>query len=93
MIFAKFFLDIDECEEGSHNCMDLCVNLQGGFECACRQGYTLINSTSCAGMYLHYTCTKTVIAILFISKSACMLMQCVKVNIYFTLKISTSVII
>ncbi|XP_064385443.1 uncharacterized protein LOC135334236 isoform X4 [Halichondria panicea] len=39
--------DINECEEDAHNCTDVCVNVQGGFECACNQGYTLADTTSC----------------------------------------------
>ena len=42
-------IDINECEEDAHNCTDVCVNVQGGFECACNQGYTLADPTSCTG--------------------------------------------
>ncbi len=42
-------IDINECEEDAHNCTDVCVNVQGGFKCACNQGYTLADPTSCTG--------------------------------------------
>ena len=34
-------IDIDECAERSHNCgsQSVCLNNEGGFACACRDGY------------------------------------------------------
>lgn len=31
--------DIDECAAGSHNCDQICVNRDGGFDCACYEGF------------------------------------------------------
>jgi len=28
--------DIDECQEGTHNCAETCTNTDGGFACGCR---------------------------------------------------------
>ena len=39
-LFFVFYLDLDECEVGSHNCSagSTCVNTRGGNECMCPQG-------------------------------------------------------
>ena len=34
-----FFADVDECEEGTHNCEHICENTSPGFSCLCRPGY------------------------------------------------------
>ena len=42
--------DIDECDQGDHNC-DInaqCDNTVGGFECHCNDGFTT-NGTQCDG--------------------------------------------
>ena len=36
-----FFLDINECLEGTPNCEQVCINIAGSFTCACNDGYTL----------------------------------------------------
>lgn len=36
-----FYLDINECEDGSHCCQQDCYNYPGGYECACHAGYRL----------------------------------------------------
>ena len=46
----EYLLDLNECEDGTHNCSDICVNSDGGFECDCSPGFTLVNSTACEGM-------------------------------------------
>lgn len=40
----KYFLDIDECETGDHNCVDtqICRNRKGGFTCSCSPGHHLV---------------------------------------------------
>ena len=35
------FLDNDECNDGSHNCEQHCVNTPGSFSCECAFGYNL----------------------------------------------------
>ncbi|WAR22495.1 FBN1-like protein, partial [Mya arenaria] len=34
-------IDMNECEDESHNCSQVCVNLYGGFRCECRTGFVL----------------------------------------------------
>lgn len=42
------FSDIDECLESNGGCAHSCVNLPGGYECACREGFTLSqDNTTC----------------------------------------------
>jgi len=42
--------DIRECTDGTHNCDHICVELEGGFECSCNDGYELENDFStCSG--------------------------------------------
>jgi fibulin 1/2 len=38
--------DIDECQEGTHNCEQKCTNTVGGFECSCHDGYEPLRSRS-----------------------------------------------
>ena len=45
-------LDINECDEGSHNCKHICTNTAGSFECSCNNGYRLDdNGRNCLGRY------------------------------------------
>ena len=39
---GKTCRDIDECQEGSHNCDPnaICTNTDGGFTCECQPGFT-----------------------------------------------------
>ena len=37
------FSDIDECRSSNGGCHHNCINLQGNFECSCRDGYMLEN--------------------------------------------------
>ena len=41
--------DIDECEEGSHECSQICVNTPGSYYCNCQRGSQLVNDTHCEG--------------------------------------------
>ena len=44
-------LDIRECHSGTHNCSQLCVELDGGFECDCFNGYKLgDDGATCEGV-------------------------------------------
>ena len=45
-----FFLDINECEVGKHNCHAnaICNNIKGSFECTCKPGYSG-NGVNCTG--------------------------------------------
>ncbi|MGI6395186.1 MAG: SBBP repeat-containing protein [bacterium] len=46
-------VDIDECEEGTHNCHEFadCINTRGGFECACRDNY-IGDGVDCTPSYI-----------------------------------------
>lgn len=44
--------DVNECEQGSHSCSDICVNTIGSYYCDCPLGYELESSShDCRGMY------------------------------------------
>ena len=47
-----FFVDIDECTSGMHNChaQATCQNTQSSFTCTCKSGYTG-NGKSCSGKF------------------------------------------
>jgi len=55
-VILWLFADIKECEDGLHNCNQICVELNGGFECACNTGYELeTDNTTCSGkIYKHF---------------------------------------
>jgi len=42
-------VDIDECEDGSHNCHKHanCINTSGGYNCNCKLNYTGNGYTGC----------------------------------------------
>lgn len=43
--------DINECLEGSDNCVQICINDIGSFHCNCSPGFNLsINGSICEGM-------------------------------------------
>ena len=50
-VIVYFFSDIDECEKDSGGCEHgLCSNINGSFECSCRDGYHLDHDgRSCNG--------------------------------------------
>ena len=42
--------DVDECEEGTDICTELCVNTAGSYHCSCPEGYQLEDDQiSCSG--------------------------------------------
>ena len=42
--------DVEECSDGTHSCSQLCVELDGGYECDCSDGYELgDNKVTCKG--------------------------------------------
>ena len=46
-----FSSDIDECTDGTHNCVQICTNTEGGFTCGCNSGYLLdTDGITCNGM-------------------------------------------
>ena len=45
-------VDIDECNDGTHDCSQTCTNTMGSFVCGCNVGYHLDDDdTTCIGMY------------------------------------------
>lgn len=41
-------VDIDECQEDSHNCDQICTNLEGSFVCSCEESFVFdSDSRSC----------------------------------------------
>ena len=44
-------LDIHNCLIDDHNCSQICVELEGSFNCSCYSGYELQeDGANCAGM-------------------------------------------
>lgn len=45
-----FSPDIKECENGLHNCSQICIELNGSYECGCNAGYELqSDNATCSG--------------------------------------------
>ena len=50
MLYTYIYIDIKECEIGTHNCSQQCIELDGGFECSCYPGYWLqADKITCEG--------------------------------------------
>lgn len=51
--------DVKECELNTHGCAELCIEEEGGFKCACKDGFELADDgKTCVGMStypLYYT--------------------------------------
>ena len=48
--FSLPFLDLDECVQGSHDCLQSlasCSNIDGSYNCSCNDGYTGDGKTYC----------------------------------------------
>ena len=46
-----YFIDVDECTEGTSGCEQICSNTVGSFFCSCQSGYTLdADGTNCNGI-------------------------------------------
>ena len=49
-------LDIPNCAINDHNCSQICVELEGSFNCSCYPGYELQEDrVTCTGRYLRMT--------------------------------------
>ena len=49
-------VDIPNCAINDHNCSQICVELEGSFNCSCYRGYELQEDrVTCTGRYLHMT--------------------------------------
>ena len=45
-----YLSDIDECSLGMHDCDQICVNIVGGFNCTCEEGYEILSDgRNCSG--------------------------------------------
>ena len=44
------FSDVKECLIGTHNCSQLCEELDGEYECSCYDGYELEDNFTCKGI-------------------------------------------
>ena len=45
--------DINECDENNGGCSQICNNIEGSYECSCRNGYELdIDGQNCSGTYI-----------------------------------------
>ena len=52
IMYICFYSDIDECNNGTHNCSQMCTNTNGSFTCGCNNGYLLdLDEVTCNGMY------------------------------------------
>lgn len=53
---ANFPSDIDECQLSSP-CDQVCINIEGSFECDCFSGYQPVNNVlgTCEGIFLSYS--------------------------------------
>lgn len=40
-------VDVDECATGTHRCSQLCTNLNGTYQCSCREGFALSDGGVC----------------------------------------------
>ena len=67
-MYNCFYSDIDECNNGTHNCSQICTNTNGSFTCACKNGYQLdTDEVTCNGMYKIYRYIHTAMHCMFIT--------------------------
>ena len=53
-IYTDVPVDINECDSNYHECSHMCENLQGGYNCKCRDGYYLEqDGRQCEGTYMN----------------------------------------
>ena len=49
--FSLCDVDIDECEESTSNCTQICNNEDGGYSCTCNDGYQIdSDNRTCKGI-------------------------------------------
>lgn len=54
IVFNEIFSDVDECAVGTHDCQQVCTNIQGSFSCSCKSGFLMNgDKKTCTGDY-HY---------------------------------------
>ena len=53
------FIDVDECSLSNGGCDQLCVNIEGSFQCRCQQGFILDSEKrTCRGNNDHFNILK-----------------------------------
>ena len=61
-VFVFFVInstDYNECLVDNGSCEQICTNEIPGYNCSCRDGFTLnVNQTTCDGRNNHYYCVK-----------------------------------
>ena len=49
-LIIAYIIDVNECELGTDNCDQLCIDDLGSYHCGCYNGYLIDNdSSSCVG--------------------------------------------
>ena len=43
--WSNLLADVDECDEGSDGCAQMCTNTIGSYSCSCRSGYRLASDS------------------------------------------------
>jgi hypothetical protein len=52
MLAKSHAIEINECQERSALCEQICINTNGSYDCQCNDGYTLNNDgLTCSGEY------------------------------------------
>ena len=47
---TSYFVDVDECANGTDGCAQTCTNSEGSYTCSCDSGYTLLtDNLNCEG--------------------------------------------
>ena len=48
VVVVVVFPDVDECVSGTANCLQICINTVGSYECDCQAGFSLSeDNTTC----------------------------------------------
>ena len=54
---VEFYVDLDECATGNHNCQQQCHNTVGSYTCSCNSGFDLnSDGRTCTGTYTIIIC-------------------------------------
>ena len=76
------YTDIKECDIGTHNCSQQCIELPGGFKCSCGYGYQLQeDEITCKGITLFLMCLTKGILKYSIKAYTCLLKYSIKAYI------------
>ena len=59
IIFNQYIIiscnpDTNECDDNNGGCSQMCKNIEGSYDCSCRNGYELdIDGQNCSGTYTY----------------------------------------